>query len=246
MGWACHTSLKLLSPRNENASIATPSKEVDELNPRRSWIRNLLNLKRGKRIQVQDSRRVKEVEIHDKLIPMSSYIPRKIKEAGFEMVKIRAQRKHTRLKEKTLSFFKHPVSLYNEIEPSIEFSAFNIAVLVEQGWCLIKEEKSQQAHIFEAHCKTKTFLEASHNERVQLGQEMEFEIETLDQKSTTIDQLIDRDAGQLCVSFFRSPSNSPVSTRIVEEAYRKAVWHVHKNGDFSVEVHTISRQHPTG
>ncbi|KAL3570493.1 hypothetical protein D5086_027742 [Populus alba] len=52
----------------------------------------------------------------------------------------------------------------------------------------------------------------------------------------TIDQLMDRDAGQLCVSFFRSPSNSPVSTRIVEEAYRKAVWHVHKNGDFSVEV----------
>ncbi|KAL3570492.1 hypothetical protein D5086_027741 [Populus alba] len=121
---------------NENASIATPSKEVDELNPRRSWIRNLLNLKRGKRIQVQDSRRVKEVEIHDKLIPMSSYIPRKIKEAGFEM-----------------------------------------------GWCLIKEEKSQQARIFKARCKTKTF-EASHNERVQLGQEMEFEIETLDQKSS--------------------------------------------------------------
>ena len=76
------------------------------------------------------------------------------------------------------------MSLYNEIEPSIEFSAFNIAVLVEQGWCLIKEEKSQQAHIFKAHCRTKTFLEASHNERVQLGQEMEFEIETLDKKSS--------------------------------------------------------------
>lgn len=76
--------------------------EVDELNPCPSWIRNLLNLKRGKRIQVQDSRRVKAVERHDKLIPMSSYSPRKIKEAGFEMVKIRAQRKHTGWKEKTL------------------------------------------------------------------------------------------------------------------------------------------------
>ena len=75
---------------------------VDELNLRPSWIRNLLNLKRGNRIQVQDSRRVKEVEIHDKLIPMSSYSPRKIKEPGFEMVKIRAQRKDTGLKEKTL------------------------------------------------------------------------------------------------------------------------------------------------
>jgi hypothetical protein len=76
--------------------------EVDELNPCPSWIRNLLNLKRGKRIQVQDSRRVKAVERYDKLIPMSSYSPRKIKEAGFEMVKIRAQRKHTGWKEKTL------------------------------------------------------------------------------------------------------------------------------------------------